>query len=111
MVKGGTSIAPANSCPVTSWVPIWDEGPENIHFLSIPQKRGGGHSLLCHCRGKWKETFRQFISLINRDVNEAPNVPSTGKGIGDTVTKGHISALEEPRGHLGRQGEHNVRDI
>lgn len=42
-----------------------------------------------------EKPLRQFIPLINKDVTEGSDVPSTGQGIEDAVTKGPVSALKE----------------
>ena len=45
-----------------------------------------------------KKPLRQFIALINKNVNEPSDIPSTGRGVEDTVTRGTVSAFKELRG-------------
>lgn len=71
--------APARSCSMWSCVLIWHWVIENICFLSIPPKHHRVHSTFWHYIGKWESPLRQFISLINKNVDEASDIPVLSK--------------------------------
>ena len=67
------------SCSMWSWVLIWHWLIENICFLSIPPKHHRICSTFWHYLGKWENPLRQFISLINKNVDEASDIPVLSK--------------------------------
>lgn len=60
-------------CDPGCWSGI--ESLRTFGFLSIPTKHHRVHSTFWHYIGKWENPLRQFISLINKNVHEASDIP------------------------------------